>query len=165
MLRPAYGEPTLHGIPKSKYKANSSVCRALGSPSSGKTVHIDYTMTAVNTFQKHLVPELKQGEKFRFVYTSGGAVPYLASSSLFFLGSWRTLRVCLPNRTPISLNCRLTSYLARSRQRPPSSRKAKRGHMGKLRRKTLDRMRREAHAWESDRQLLYFPTRAWSCNA
>lgn len=68
--------------------------RALGSPTSGKEVHIDYTWAAINMCKDKLVPELKNGEKFRFVYTSGGAVPYLESSFLFFLGEWRKLRVC-----------------------------------------------------------------------
>lgn len=39
--------------------------------------------------RKHLVPALPAGKKFRFVYTSGGAVPYLDSNVLFFLGPAR----------------------------------------------------------------------------
>ena len=81
-------------------EANCKLCRALGSPTSGKEVHIDYTNTAIDAFQTSLVPQLKEGQKFRFVYTSGGLVPYLASSWLFFLGSWRTLRV-----STVSLPC------------------------------------------------------------
>jgi len=40
----------------------------------------------------HLVPVLPTGKKFRFVYTSGGLVPYLDSNFLFFLGNARKLR-------------------------------------------------------------------------
>lgn len=73
--------------------ANIENDRALGSPTSGKEVHIDYTMVAVNAFLTSLVPDLKEDQKFRFVYTSGGVVPYLESNALFFLGSVRKLRV------------------------------------------------------------------------
>lgn len=71
----------------------NAVFRALGSPTSGKTVHVDYTMTAANTFLESLVPQLKDGQKFRFIYTSGGLVPYLDSKLLFFLGEIRKARV------------------------------------------------------------------------
>lgn len=49
-------------------------------------------MTAVNTFLTSIVPQLAQDKKFRFVYTSGGLVPYLDSNALFFLGPKRKLR-------------------------------------------------------------------------
>ena len=64
----------------------------LGSPTSGKEVHIDYTKTAVNMFLTSIVPQLEAGKKFRFVYTSGGLVPYLDSNALFFLGPARKMR-------------------------------------------------------------------------
>lgn len=73
-------------------EANANI-RALGSPTSGKTVHVDYTMKAANTFLESLVPQLKEGQPFRFIYTSGGLVPYLDSPLLFFLGSIRKVRV------------------------------------------------------------------------
>ena len=41
---------------------------------------------------KHVVPDCKD-LPFRFVYTSGGLVPYLDSNALFFLGNARKLRV------------------------------------------------------------------------
>lgn len=72
--------------------------RALGSPTSGKEVHIDYTNAAVALCQTHLVPPLPPGTKFRFVYTSGGLVPYLDSAWLFFLGPARKLRGDLDRR-------------------------------------------------------------------
>ena len=50
-------------------------------------------MTAVNTFLASLVPQLSPDKCFRFVYTSGGLVPYLDSNALFFLGAARKLRV------------------------------------------------------------------------
>lgn len=77
----------------SEYRSSTNtVFRALGSPTSGKEVHIDYTNTAVAMCQQHLVPLLPPGKKFRFVYTSGGLVPYLDSNALFFLGPARKLR-------------------------------------------------------------------------
>lgn len=66
--------------------------RALGSPTSGKEVHVDYTNAVLKMCREHLVPQLPQGKKFRFVYTSGGLVPYLDSNALFFLGAARKLR-------------------------------------------------------------------------
>lgn len=42
--------------------------------------------------RKHIMPQLGPGKKFRFVYTSGGAIPYLDSNFLFFLGPARKLR-------------------------------------------------------------------------
>lgn len=65
----------------------------LGSPSSGKEVHMDYTQAAMKMLLESVVPALEKGKVFRFVYTSGGAVPYLESNALFFLGAWRKLRV------------------------------------------------------------------------
>lgn len=72
--------------------ANNNDYRALGSPSSGKTVHIDYTNAATALCLTHLVPLLPKDKPFRFIYTSGGLVPYLDSNLLFFLGSARKLR-------------------------------------------------------------------------
>jgi hypothetical protein len=66
--------------------------RVLGSPSGGKTVHVDYTTTAIKMLLQHVVPE-KPSRPFRFVYTSGGLVPYLDSNLLFFLGEIRKARV------------------------------------------------------------------------
>lgn len=73
-------------------EADNDHCRALGSPSSGKTVHRDYTNAATTLCLTHLVPHLPKSKPFRFVYTSGGAVPYLDSNLLFFLGPARKLR-------------------------------------------------------------------------
>lgn len=66
--------------------------RSLGAPTSGKTVHVDYTNSALTMIRTHLLPALPAGKKFRFVYTSGGLVPYLDSPALFFLGPARKLR-------------------------------------------------------------------------
>lgn len=41
--------------------------------------------------QTRLVPELKKGQKFRFVYTSGGAVPYLETVGSFLFGAIKAL--------------------------------------------------------------------------
>ena len=69
----------------------------LGSPTSGKEVHVDYTNAAIKMFLTSIVPQLKGDRPFRFVYTSGGAVPYLESNALFFLGNARKLRVSHPS--------------------------------------------------------------------
>lgn len=66
--------------------------RALGSPRGGREVHLDYTNAALAMIRTHLLPALPPGQKFRFVYTSGGAIPYLDSPWLFFLGPARKLR-------------------------------------------------------------------------
>ncbi|KAK3684699.1 hypothetical protein LTR37_020029 [Vermiconidia calcicola] len=66
----------------------------LGSPSSGKTVHVDYTMSAVNMLLTSIVPS-SPSKPFRFVYTSGGLVPYLDTSFFFFLGEARSIRANL----------------------------------------------------------------------
>ncbi|KAK5174214.1 uncharacterized protein LTR77_001294 [Saxophila tyrrhenica] len=66
---------------------------ALGSPTSGKEVHVDYTQTAIKMLLQSVVPEEPTGRPFRFVYTSGGLVPYLDSNLLFFLGEIRKVRV------------------------------------------------------------------------
>jgi hypothetical protein len=66
----------------------------LGSPTSGKTVHYDYTKAAVKMLLESVVPE-KPSKPFRFVYTSGGLVPALESNWLFFLGAARKIRVRL----------------------------------------------------------------------
>lgn len=55
-------------------------------------MHIDYTRAALTLCRTHLLPALPQGKTFRFVYTSGGLVPYLDSTWLFFLGPARKLR-------------------------------------------------------------------------
>ncbi len=56
-------------------------------------VHVDYTMTAVKMLLESIVPQ-SPTKPFRFVYTSGGLVPYLDSNVLFFLGEGRKARVC-----------------------------------------------------------------------
>ncbi|KAK3711108.1 hypothetical protein LTR37_009895 [Vermiconidia calcicola] len=71
----------------------------LGSPSSGKTVHVDYTTSAVNMLLTSIVPSMPTaGKPFRFVYTSGGLVPYLDTSFFFFLGEARSLRANLDRK-------------------------------------------------------------------
>lgn len=66
----------------------------LGSPTSGKEVHAHYTTAAITTLLTSIVPQMEKSKPFRFVYTSGGAVPYLESNALFFLGEGRKMRVC-----------------------------------------------------------------------
>jgi hypothetical protein len=68
----------------------------LGSPTVStkevQEVHVDYTRVAIKMLLENVVPTLQQGRPFRFVYTSGGAVPYLESNALFFLGAMRKAR-------------------------------------------------------------------------
>lgn len=73
-------------------KGSEACIWVLGSPTSGKEVHVDYTRTAIKVLLESVVPGLEKGKVFRFVYTSGGLVPYLESNALFFLGSTRKLR-------------------------------------------------------------------------
>ncbi len=49
--------------------------KVLGSPSSGKEVHVDYTMTAVKMLLESVVPTARSGKPFRFVYIGSGLVP------------------------------------------------------------------------------------------
>ena len=59
-------------------------------------MHVDYTHAALKMIQTSLLPEVESSKPFRFVYTSGGLVPYLDSNILFFLGNARKARVRLP---------------------------------------------------------------------
>lgn len=68
----------------------------LGSPTSGKEVHVDYTRAAIKMLLNSIVPGLEKGKVFRFVYTSGGAVPYLEMKPLSILAPPLKLRVRLP---------------------------------------------------------------------
>lgn len=96
-------DPKLTNLIKSDYKSytateisqlqGAEACIwVLGSPTSGKEVHVDYTRAAIKMLLESVVPGLEKGKVFRFVYTSGGLVPYLESNALFFLGSVRKLR-------------------------------------------------------------------------
>ena len=55
-------------------------------------VHVEYPQAAIQPLLANVVPGLQSGKPFRFVYTSGGAVPYLDSPALFFLGAMRKAR-------------------------------------------------------------------------
>ena len=100
-------DPKLTNLIKSDYKTytaseidhlkGAEACIwVLGSPSVSpkevQEVHVDYTRAAIKTLLENVVPTLEKGKPFRFVYTSGGLVPYLESSALFFLGSMRKVR-------------------------------------------------------------------------
>ena len=66
-------------------------------------------MAGVKALQQSCVQKLPEGKPFRFVSTSGGAVPYLDSNLLFFMGEKRKLRVSfgavqhIRDRTDLSL--------------------------------------------------------------
>ena len=70
----------------------------------------------MKTFLESVVPELEKGKIFRFVYTSGGLVPYLESNLLFFLGQTRKARAILDREvlaTETENTGRWESYVAR----------------------------------------------------
>ncbi|KAK5153769.1 hypothetical protein LTS14_007463 [Recurvomyces mirabilis] len=65
----------------------------MGTPTSGREVHVDFTFAAAKTFIEHLVPELrKDGKKFRFVYVSGILCERDQNRSLWFLSQARKMR-------------------------------------------------------------------------
>jgi len=64
--------------------AHVSHLRALGPVGGNQLVHVDYPTAAVKAFQASLVPALKEGQKFRFVLTSGGLVPTLDKLAVLY---------------------------------------------------------------------------------
>lgn len=68
----------------------------LGKPTSGKEVHVDYTMAAANALQG----QLGEGKKMTFVYLSGSLVEHDQNKTLWFLGGARKMRVCIARQTP-----------------------------------------------------------------
>ena len=106
-------DPKINNIIKSDYlqytqseidqlKGAEACIWVLGSPTSGKEVHIDYTQTAIKMLLNSIVPGLEKGKIFRFIYTSGGAVPYLNSKPLTILVPAMKLRVRLPSSNALS---------------------------------------------------------------
>lgn len=65
----------------------------LGKATSGKEVHMDYTMAAANAFVKELAAQLGPGKKLRFVYLSGALAEKDQKKALWVLGNARRLRV------------------------------------------------------------------------
>lgn len=68
-----------------------SLCRALGTPTSGREIHMDYAMAAVEALQS----TLEQGQPFRFVLVSGSLVEADQTKTLWLLSGMRKMRVCL----------------------------------------------------------------------
>lgn len=64
--------------------AHTRDVRALGPVGGNQLVHVDYPTAAVKAFQASLVPALKEGQKFRFVLTSGGLVPTLDKLAVLY---------------------------------------------------------------------------------
>lgn len=64
-----------------------------GKATSGKEVHLDMTMAAVNALESSLLPMLKPGQVFKFVYLSGHLAEGDQTKSLLFLRGLRKLRV------------------------------------------------------------------------
>ena len=64
--------------------AHTRDVRALGPVGGNQLVHVDYPTAAVKAFQASLVPVLKEGQKFRFVLTSGGLVPTLDKLAILY---------------------------------------------------------------------------------
>ncbi|KAK4553143.1 hypothetical protein LTR86_009870 [Recurvomyces mirabilis] len=65
----------------------------MGTPTSGREVHVDFTFAAADTFIENLVPDLrKECKRFRFVYVSGVLCEKDQSRSLWFLAQARKMR-------------------------------------------------------------------------
>lgn len=62
----------------------------LGKATSGREVHMDYTMAAANAFAEKLLDE---GRSMRFVYLSGALAEKDQNKTLWLLGNARRLRV------------------------------------------------------------------------
>jgi len=65
----------------------------LGTASSTREVHIDYTMAAANAFATTLASTLDAGKKFRFIYLSGALAEKDQEKRLWFLENGRKMRV------------------------------------------------------------------------
>ncbi|KAK4502705.1 hypothetical protein PRZ48_006131 [Zasmidium cellare] len=70
----------------------------LGKATSGKEVHMDYTMAAANAFADRLLDGLEGGRKMRFVYLSGALAEKDQAKTLWLLGSARKLRGEVENK-------------------------------------------------------------------
>ncbi|KAK0247503.1 hypothetical protein LTS09_017381 [Friedmanniomyces endolithicus] len=66
----------------------------LGTPTSGKEVHVDYTLAAATAFVEHIAPIVreKEGRRFTFVYLSGKICERDQSKALWFLADARRMR-------------------------------------------------------------------------
>ncbi|KAK5723763.1 hypothetical protein LTR15_005463 [Elasticomyces elasticus] len=64
----------------------------LGTPTSGKEVHVDYTLAAATAFAENLAPKLGEGKRFTFVYLSGKLCERDQSRSLWFMHEARKMR-------------------------------------------------------------------------
>ncbi|KAK0265962.1 hypothetical protein LTR91_021432 [Friedmanniomyces endolithicus] len=66
----------------------------LGTPTSGKEVHVDYTLAAATAFVEHIAPTVreKEGKIFTFVYLSGKICERDQSKALWFLADARRMR-------------------------------------------------------------------------
>ncbi|KAK4917589.1 hypothetical protein LTR49_014543, partial [Elasticomyces elasticus] len=62
------------------------------TPTSGKEVHVDYTLAAAEAFAQNLAPKLGQGKRFTFVYLSGKLCERDQSRSLWFMDEARKMR-------------------------------------------------------------------------
>ncbi|KAK5677123.1 hypothetical protein LTS10_010312 [Elasticomyces elasticus] len=64
----------------------------LGTPTSGKEVHVDYTLAAATAFARNLAPKVGDGERFTFVHLSGKLCERDQSQSLWFMEEARKMR-------------------------------------------------------------------------
>lgn len=77
----------------SQLKGAEACIWCLGKATSGKEVHMDFTMAAAKAFAKELSSNLDQGTKLRFVYLSGALAEKDQTKTLWMLGNARRLRV------------------------------------------------------------------------
>ena len=65
----------------------------MGTPTSGREVHVDFTFAATKAMIANLVPELlKEAKRFRFVYVSGILCEKDQDRNLWFLSEARKMR-------------------------------------------------------------------------
>ncbi|KAK5739656.1 hypothetical protein LTR17_005140 [Elasticomyces elasticus] len=64
----------------------------LGTPTSGKEVHVDYTLAAATAFAQNLAPNVGEGKRFTFVYLSGKLCERDQAKSLWFMEEARKMR-------------------------------------------------------------------------
>ncbi|KAF2164725.1 hypothetical protein M409DRAFT_67822 [Zasmidium cellare ATCC 36951] len=70
----------------------------LGKATSGKEVHMDYTMAAANAFEDKLLGHLGGGRKLKFVYLSGALAEKDQDKTVWLLGGARKLRGEVENK-------------------------------------------------------------------
>ncbi len=81
--------------------AGTEACiRSLGIPQGTRESEVEYPMAAINAFVASLAPQLKHGERFRFVYVSGALAERDQEKKLWIARGPRRFKVCCPLSVP-----------------------------------------------------------------